>query len=87
MARANKEVNSPGQPTPHRKKKGKYNNLQNMVVQNLRASKGNSMGPVGSGTGSNFDAGIYKGASDQGVFGMPSRECTENDLNLVYRHQ
>ena len=57
-----------------------------MVAQNLRTTKGNSLGPVGSGNG--IDTSTFKGSSEvQGVFGVPSRECTENDLNLVYRHQ
>lgn len=53
-----------------------------MVVQNLRTTKGNSLGPVGN------EAGVFKGSSEvQGVFGMPQRDLTESDINLAYRHQ
>ena len=81
------QANPSGHSSQKKKnKKQQYNNLQNMVVQNLRTTKGNSLGPVGGGHA--IDASTFKGASEvQGVFGMPQRECTESDLNLVYRHQ
>ena len=56
------QANPPTQSSHKKKNKKQYSNLQSMVVQNLRTTKGNSLGPVGSGNA--VEAGTFKGTSE-----------------------